>query len=215
MNQTQENKKNMIDATVAYMDENAALYQSIAKIGEGKNELDLLKEGIEEAAEEQAGARSTIGKTKLALKKALAIKLDILNDLVEVKALLDGDDELARQMGDSKSALYRLPYDDFIRKGLTIIQKATGQQEALTTGYGLTQEQLTDVQAGMDNLLAINGQPREYSIKSSVATRELETLFDQADDLLNNRLDNLIKIFKNRDANFYNGYLKARMIVDY
>ncbi|MDZ7775277.1 MAG: hypothetical protein U5L09_06515 [Bacteroidales bacterium] len=129
-----------------------------------------------------------------------------------MKALMDGDEELARQMGDSKSALYRLPYDDFIRKGKTIIQKATEQQEALTTDYGMTQEQLTDVQTKMDNLLAINGQPREYRIKSGVATQALETLFDQADDLLNNRLDNLMKIFVNRDPNFYNGYLQARII---
>lgn len=64
-------------------------------------------------------------------------------------------------------------------------------------------------------MLALNGQPREYRIKSSVATQELETLFDQADDLLNKRLDNLMKIFVNRDPNFYNGYLKARVIVDY
>ncbi|MCF8337914.1 MAG: hypothetical protein K9I74_08020 [Bacteroidales bacterium] len=64
-------------------------------------------------------------------------------------------------------------------------------------------------------LPAINGQPREYRIKSGVATQELDALFDQADDLLNNRLDNLMKIFVNRNPNFYNGYEKARMIVDY
>jgi hypothetical protein len=62
---------------------------------------------------------------------------------------------------------------------------------------------------------AINGQPREYRIKSSVATRELETLFNQAGDLLKIHLDNLMKIFVNRNPDFYNGYQKARMIVDY
>ena len=55
----------------------------------------------------------------------------------------------------------------------------------------------------------------EYWIKLSMATQELETLFDQADKLLNQRLDNLMKIFVNRDPNFYYGYLKGRVIVDY
>lgn len=64
-------------------------------------------------------------------------------------------------------------------------------------------------------LPAIIGQPCEYRIKSVVATQKLESLFDQAGDLLNNRLDNLMKIFVTRDPNFYNGYEKARMIVDY
>ncbi|MCF8337918.1 MAG: hypothetical protein K9I74_08040 [Bacteroidales bacterium] len=54
-----------------------------------------------------------------------------------------------------------------------------------------------------------------FRLMSGVATRELETLFDQVGDLLNNRLDNLMKIFVNRDPNFYNGYEKARMIMDY
>ena len=49
---------------------------------------------------------------------------------------------------------------------------------------------------------------RFYSM-SGVATRKLETLFNQADDLLNNHLDNLMKIFVNRDSNFYNGYLQS------
>ena len=66
-----------------------------------------------------------------------------------------------------------------------------------------------------DFLSATTGQPRRCRLRESMATQELETLFDQADDLLNNRLDNPMKIFVNRDPNFYNGYLQSRVIVDY
>ena len=66
----------------------------------------------------------------------------------------------------------------------------------------------------VDQLLALNGKPREYQIKSGVATQSLEDLFSQTNELLTGKLDNLMKIFTNRDANFYAGYQRARMVVD-
>jgi len=214
MTENQQNRKNMMDATVAYMDEHAAKWQEVAIIGNVKNQLDGLLDAIAEAAETQAQSQVTYGKTKLALKKTIAVKADILNDLVEVHALMEGDDELARQMSDNKSELYRLPYEEFFMKVKFIIQKATELQEALSAEYGMTAEQLTGLQSDVDQLLALNGKPREYQIKSGVATQSLEDLFSQTNELLTGKLDNLMKIFTNRDANFYAGYQRARMIVD-
>ena len=54
-----------------------------------------------------------------------------------------------------------------------------------------------------------------FHLKSGVATQTLDELFSQSNELLTGRLDNLMKIFVNRNPNFYNGYEKARMIVDY
>jgi hypothetical protein len=88
-------------------------------------------------------------------------------------------------------------------------------QEELIAGYGLTSEQITGLQADYDHFLELDGQPREYQIKSGVATLTLEELFTEVNNLLTNQLDNLMKIFKRRDPTFYNGYLKARMVVDY
>lgn len=60
----------------------------------------------------------------------------------------------------------------------------------------------------------MNGQPRAYKIASVQATKELEQLFTDATQILENKLDNVMKIFKRRDANFYNGYIAAREVVD-
>ncbi|MCF8302726.1 MAG: hypothetical protein K9I94_05565 [Bacteroidales bacterium] len=59
------------------------------------------------------------------------------------------------------------------------------------------------------------GYGAKFQIKPGVVTRELEALFKQAGELLNNRLDQLMNILVNRDQNFYHDYLKARVIVDY
>lgn len=214
MNVRQLNRKNMLDAVNSYLDENVSIWQSIAILATAKTRLNQTLIAVDVAQAAQAEAQVTIGKSKLALKKAIATKADVLNDLVEAHALIEGDDELARQMGDTKSDLFRASYSDFFIKVKAIIEKASELQEVLVNDYGMTAEQLTDIQNDLNRLLEINGQPRAYQIKSSVATNEIEQLLNEANDVLTNQMDKLISIFKRRDPNFYHGYQKARMIVD-
>ncbi|MBE0651680.1 MAG: hypothetical protein IH595_12685 [Bacteroidales bacterium] len=215
MNQSQMNRKHMVEATLSFLDNNAAKWQSIAKIGEVKNKLNDVSHSIDAAAEVQQKAQVNIGKIKLELKRTISEKADILNDIVEVYALMNGDETLAQTMADSASALFKMKYDDMLRRVKLIIDSATQNQEVLIADYGLTAEQITGLQADYDRFLELNGQPREYQIKSGVATQTLDELFIEASNLLDNQLNNLMKIFKRRDATFYNGYLKARMVVDY
>jgi len=215
MNQRQMNSKHMIEATVTYLNEKAATWQSIAKIGEVKNTLGSINLAIDDTAELQSNSKVTIGKTKLALKRTVCEKADIVNDIVEVYALMNSKDKLAEKMADSASDLFKMKNDDMLRRVKLIIEKATGLQEPLAADYGLNAEQVVDLKVDYDQYLVLNGQPREYQIKSSMATQNMAELFTEANDLLSNKLDNLMKIFKRRDANFYHGYLKARMVVDY
>ncbi|RUT77773.1 hypothetical protein [Ancylomarina longa] len=215
MDQSQMNRKHMIEATVTYLDENATIWQSIAKIGEVKNKIGNISLAINDAAELQSDSKVTMGKVKLTLKRTICEKADIVNDIVEVYAVMNSKDKLAGKMADSASDLFKMKNDDMLRRVKLIIGKATDLQEPLAADYGLNTEQVSDLKADYDHFLELNGQPREYQIKSSMATHSLEELFTEANDLLSNQLDNLIKIFKRRDANFYHGYLKARMVVDY
>ena len=214
MNTEQTNRLNMLESVNNYLDENAGKWQGISRLVAAKTELSQKIAAINAAAEAQANAQATYGKTKMALKKAIAAKADILNDVIEAYALTEGDDELARQMSDSQWELYRLPYNDFYIKVRSIIDKASELQEVLVSDFGLTTELITDVQNDLNQLLEIDGLPRAYQIKSSVATNEIEQLLSQAGDLLYNQIDKLMSIFKHSDTNFYHGYQKARMIVD-
>ncbi|MBI9068816.1 MAG: hypothetical protein JEZ09_16085 [Salinivirgaceae bacterium] len=215
MKQVQMNRKHMVDATLVFLDNNVSKWQSIAKIGEVKNQLDAINLAIDNAAEEQEQSQVTIGKVKQKLKHTICEKADILNDVIEVFALMTDKPTLADKMADSASDLLKMKNEDMLRRVKQIITAANENQELLTADYGLNAEQITDLQADYDHFLELNGQPREYQIKSSVATKSLEDLFAETNNLLVNQLDNLMKIFKRRDASFYNGYLKARMVVDY
>ncbi len=209
------NRKHMIDATLSFLDEKSPLWSSIAKIGEVKNKLAEVSAGIDVAAKDQFDADVNAGKVKAALKRTICEKADIMNDLVEVYANATGDLALAELMSDSASDLYKMKNDDMLLKVRQIIASATEHELELTTSYGFTNEQLVDLQSDVDQFLEMNGLPREYQIKSGVATLTLEQLFTAATALMDNELDNLMKIFKRRDPSFYLGYQKARMVVDY
>lgn len=215
MNQRQMNSKHMLDATLVFLDENFTLWQSILKIDEVKNQLGTISLAIDNAADEQEQSQVTIGKIKLKLKRIISEKADILNDVVEVFALMNDNQILADKMADSVSDLLKMKNEDMLRRVKQIIKGASENQEMLIIDYGLNPEQITDLQTDCDRFLELNGQPREYQIKSSMATKSLEDLISEANRLLSNQLDSLMKIFKRRDANFYHGYLKARMVVDY
>jgi hypothetical protein len=128
---------------------------------------------------------------------------------------MTGDEMLAQTMAGSANDLLKLKNDDLLRRVKQIIDAAVEKQEDLIADYGLSADQITELQADYDRFLELNGLPREYTIQSAVATLTLEELFTEVADLLTNQLDNLMKIFKRSDPTFYNGYLQARIVVNY
>lgn len=215
MRQVQEDRKHMLDAVLGYLDTNTGVWQGIAKIGEVKNKLDEISLTIDTKAMVQEESRVSAGKIKLALKRTLADKADIVNDVVEVFAQMNGDAKLAEKMADSASDLYKMSYDAMQRRIKMIIDNAVKNKDELVGGYGLTEAQITGLQTDYDRMQELMGQPREYRINLGVATQDLEELFSESNNLLTNQLDNLMKVFKRRNASFYNGYLKARIVVNH
>ena len=214
MDKRKINKKEMFDVVVSYLNGKLAAWSSIPKVGEFLNQFTTVVAQIETAQYAQQQARVFLGKSKTQIKSMVAEKADILNDTVETYALVNGNEELRLQMSASYSGLNRLRNADFIPAIKAVIDAVQENIDVLTTEYGTTSEQVESLKADFDEFLTLNGQPRAYKVASVEATKNLELLFDEADAILNERLDKVINIFKRRDPGFYNGYLAARVIVD-
>ncbi len=214
MNKNQINKKEMYDAVSSYLDSKSALWASIPKVGEFKNQFSGVITQIETVQYAQQEAQVFLGKTKTQIKSVVAQKADILNDTLEAFALVTGDEKLRVKMSATYSDLYKMRNADFAPAVQAIIAAAETNSEVLTTEYGVANEQIEGLKTDLDEFLAINGQPRAYKVASVEATKSLELLFEEADDILNMQLDKVMSIFKRRDPGFYNGYIAARVIVD-
>ena len=214
MDKRKINKKEMYDVVISYLNGKLSAWSSIPKVGEFLNQFTAIVAQIDTAQYAQQQAQVFLGKNKTQIKSMVAEKADILNDIVEAYALVTGNEKLRLQMNAGYSDLNRMRNADFIPAIKAIIQAVEDNIEVLTAEYGATREQVEGLKADFDAFLAINGQPRAYKVASVEATKNLEMLFDEADAVLNDRLDKVINIFKRRDPGFYNGYLAARVIVD-
>lgn len=213
MNQKQMNRAEMLATTRAYLDANTSVWSSIPVINTMKTQLDDLLQSISEHQEAKEASQVFLGSNKTALKKAVAEKADILNDVLATYAALEGNATLEQKADRSYSGLYRLPNQEFVVVIKESIQLLEEHIEGMAD-YGMSPDQITDLKNAYDNYLAISGQPRLYKVATSQAVRALEDLFTQANELLTSRLDRVMKRYKSADPNFYRGYLAARVIVD-
>lgn len=214
MNKNQINRKERNDVVVIYLDDNILKWSSIPKVGEFKNEFESINTQIEAAQEAQHDAQVKLGKNKKQFKRMIAEKADILNDAVEAFAAVTDNPELENKMDTTASQLNHLKNEDFVVSIKEVVTEATNHKDVLIAEYGVTDAQITDVQTDLNGFQKILGKPRAYQIASIQATKDLVSLFKESDHVLNTKLDKVIKIFKRRDTNFYNGYLAARAIVD-
>ncbi|MCU4166721.1 hypothetical protein [Carboxylicivirga caseinilyticus] len=214
MKEIQLNKMEMFSTVLSYLNNASPKWSTIPRIGTVKNEFEALLVSINQKSKDQDKAKTYLGMEKYQLKRLIAEKADILNDQVEAFALLEDKQDLAARMNQSKSDLYKLKNIAFIDKVSEILEETANHIELLSTDFGVTTEQVSDLDGDLDNFKGLNGLPRKYQIDSVIATKDLEDLFAEASALLNDKLDKLMKIFKHRDASFYNGYLAARTIVN-
>lgn len=213
MNQKQMNRAEMIATTRAYLDANTSVWSSIPVINTIKTQLDDVLQSISEHQEAKEASQVFLGSNKTALKKAVAEKADILNDVLATYAAIEGNATLEQKADRSYSELYRLPNQEFVVVIKETIKLLEEHIEAMAD-YGMSPDQITDLKNAYDNYLAISGQPRLYKVATSQAVRALEDLFTQANELLTARMDRVMKRYKSADPNFYRGYLAVRVIVD-
>ncbi len=214
MNKNQTNRKEMHDAVIAFLDGKPEKWSSIPKIVVFKTELSTVNLAIEQSQESQLAAQVYVGENKQQMKVTIALKADILNDAAEAFAVVTEDAKLESKMAASFSDLKNLRNGDFIPKIKDVIAEVETHKEALTAEYGVTEAQIEDLKADLNRFLDMNGEPRAYQIASTQATKSLADLFGEAHEILTTKLDKVMKIFKRRDPEFYNGYLAARVIVD-
>lgn len=213
MTRNQTNRKEMQEDVINYLNTSASKWSGIPIIGNIKNELNEVNAGIDNRLKKQTESRVFMGKNKAQLKRVMAEKADILNDQVETYASINGDLALEARMRASMSDLVNLKNEQFVVKIQEVVTEVENYLEPLSAEYGVNEAQVADLKSDLDVFLDMQGMPRAYQIESVMATQSLDELFKQSTIVLQ-KLDKVMKIFKRRDTNFYNGYLAARVVVD-
>ena len=80
--------------------------------------------------------------------------------------------------------------------------------------FGVTKAQVTDLLTSIDDFRELVGQPRLIQSQANVAKKAAEELVENAVDILNKKMDKVMLQFKYSNPSFYEGYKRARVIVD-
>ena len=111
------------------------------------------------------------------------------------------------------SKLYKAKDIDFPNQVAGITAEASSHLAELAD-YGVLQEQLTDIESSLDDFRELVGMPR--SVRSQVGSAKTSpgALIDEVNGMLKEQLDKVMMQFRLTDATFYEGYQRARVIVD-
>ncbi len=120
--------------------------------------------------------------------------------------------ELLENIKYSASDLKKKRDSDVIGICNIVTAKANANVTALAT-YGVTAAMITELQAAITAYMAVLAKPKVAKSQTKTATENLAKLFKEADDILNQRLDLDIELFKATKPEFYSQYKTARMIV--
>ncbi|MCU4157457.1 hypothetical protein J1N10_15880 [Carboxylicivirga sp. A043] len=213
MNSTQNNKMAMYMATNNVFKTFNTELSTIPALADSISEFDNLLSKIDATHQVQMSYSSA--NSKLKLKE----EAEMIQATIQVAAAIYVYAH-SNNMPDLKSKVMVTPSK---LKGMTDKKLKTAcmniYELAITLvdklgDYGVTAEAVENLKKEIDDFAALIASPRGEIVTRSQATAELKELFEQADDLLKNKIDKLMVMLEMAQPKVYNTYLAARIIVD-
>lgn len=136
--------------------------------------------------------------------------LFIINRLLSY-GTVTGNAELLGSVKYSASDLKKARDIDAIGICNIVLARATANAAAIVA-YGVAATMITDLQAAITAYSATLAKPKAARAQTKTATENLSRLFKEADDLLVNRLDLDIELFRVSKPDFYSQYFSSRRI---
>ncbi len=153
----------------------------------------------------------TIGKNDL--KEQISIKTAVLSGALSARASVSENPDLLNNGSFAKS-------DVISMRDIELPGRLTGLTDLLTAHsksleeYGVTKAQVTDLLTSVDDFRELVGQPRLMKSQANLAKKAVEELVENAMEVLNNKMDKVMLQFQFSNPSFYEGYKRARVIVD-
>lgn len=203
---------NMFLNTQDYLDEKSATWSTIPRIVSYKNDFDALLLRIMEM-QKKAQGNVAVTERKNQLKRVIAIKTAIVAGALQAYAYETGNMDLVHKTKIAPSSIEKMKeveVDALVHAILTQVQIYLAE----LADYGVTDALVTEISTTLDDFNALIGKPRALLNTKYVALSTLDQLFDEANGLLNNKMDKLMLMFKDSGTDFYEGYERSRVIVD-
>ena len=214
MNKQQTKEVKMFGTTDECMSDNQAKWENILAIAQLKERLNQnlsLIKGLNTKKSTTMSNPVTTNKEKI--KELLEDRIEILEGIASSYAEAKGLKEVAQKV--------KLLTKSFAKKRETDIEPKVNAFLTLVRelmpdmgDYALTEEMVAEAETIRDQFVAMVGSPRNLTVQSSSANKQVDTLVTETKNLLSKQLDGLMLRFRATESEFYNSYLQARTVVE-
>jgi len=212
MNRNQLNVTDMASTVSAYLGKNKTIWQGVPAITATVAEVDAAIAAIAGADTKQQIPTGGAAEDKATVRHDYEDQIVLIADQLASLAAKKKDAVLEAQVALSLATLDKLSAEDLEAAGKRVSGLATANLTALAD-YGITAADVT----ALDNLTTkfhgAKTAPREAVVDRKKQTDTLPGMIANLHSILRRQLDRQMTTFKRTNAEFYAGYLSARVIV--
>ena len=213
MTDIQENKLSAYEATVGILDANTTIWTPIAAFLALVNQLKAFITDIRSLRLAQEKDLKGVAVNKGAIRTDLVNAMfKVINGLV-AHAIVIGDNELLHSVNYTLSDLKTCRDNILSDRANLIFTTAQPLQHDIAV-YLVTEADVTLVDTHRKQFDGLLASPRIGTVGTKTTTADLKTKFKEIDDLLRNKMDKMVLIFRSANPVFVDQYFNARIIVD-
>lgn len=213
MNNKQNNMFGMYRTVDAVCVTNASVIAQVKAFEKSHSALKAKMGEILVTARQRKLILTGIADDKQTKKRALARLGNIVAGVVKGYANTINNKQLAAEVNFNESSLMGDKDEEILINCNIIFIRATDFKTELAD-YGLNQDLLDGLEAVIDDFSDKKPAPANAKNTKEMLTAKLESLFDEANDILKLQMDNTGKIFQTLAPEFFSLYKSSRKIVD-
>lgn len=207
------NRYQMVLSAQNYLDSNNATWSAIPIMNTFKAKLDDFILGIKEEMKASGESSKGITISKNDVKEQISIKTAVLSGALSAYASVSENHDLLNNGYFSKSDIMSTR-DAELPERVTNLSDLLSLHLSALADYGVTEAQVADLTSSIDDFRELIGQPRLKRSQANLAKKAVEELLESAMEVLNKQMDKVMLQFQFANTYFYEGYKKARVIVD-
>ena len=213
MTQDQDNIRTMFQTTIAYLDTNNPVWSGIAAFADAVTRAKSGLQAVDDSAKSQQTPTTGVTADKAQARTDLEDKTLEIADQISAFAAKSDDNDLGAQVEMTKSSLDKLQDTD-LEQTAERVGKLANDNIAAFGAYGVTAASVTALNDARTAFAGMKTAPREKAADRKAQTTSLPQLIANVRSIFRNEIDKMMTPFKKSNADFYNGYFAARVIVD-
>jgi hypothetical protein len=202
----------MFKTVAAYLDDNTAVWNSMAPLATAVAEFKGKIAAIDAAAQKQETPRGAT-EDKEEAREALEDVVFLTCEALGVLGHTGSDHDLSAIASVSRTSLRRMTEGELSRRAESVLGEANARKTELTA-MQVTQANLDELNQALQDFNTSKTNPRQAAVERKTQTESLTNLIREASSILRERIDRMVNLFGRTHPDFVSGYNGARVIVD-